>query len=495
MTFAPTEEQTQALVLYQTGGPLVIEAGAGAGKTSTLRLLAEATPSKQAQYCAFNKAIVTDAQGSFPGNVACNTMHSLAFRAVGKKFAHRLNSNKRMWPNDVARFLGISDFTLHDPQTDRIRAVPARTLAGIVMRATQKFCQTTDAAPTKSHFEYVDGIDFPMATGLRTWENNERLRDQLLPALQNAMHDVFSEQGQLPYSPNHYLKLWAMNKPHIAKDVIFFDEGQDADPVQLQIVMFNADHAQLVIVGDSQQAIYGWRGAVDALGQLRQEHAAQVAFLTQSFRFGPPIADVANTILNRLDAELRLTGTPSITSVVGPIEEPKCILTRTNAMAIAQVLAALEQERKPHLVGGASQITSFAKAAQKLQNGQLTDHPEFGCFANWNEVQAYVANDPGGAELRLFVKLVDDYTPEGIIAALDATVPEANADVVISTAHKAKGREWTSVTLAADFASKHPDAEPSDEELRLLYVAATRARHALDLTATDLGGDDEEYFS
>lgn len=61
---------------------------------------------------------------------------------------------------------------------------------------------------------------------------------------------------------------------------------------------------------------------------------------------------------------------------------------------------------------------------------------------------------------------------------------EASADVVISTAHKSKGREWQSVQLAGDF----PDeAAGSDAELRLLYVAATRGRLELDVSQTILG--------
>ena len=38
--FAPTEEQQQAVDLFATGDNLIIKAGAGSGKTSTLRLLA-----------------------------------------------------------------------------------------------------------------------------------------------------------------------------------------------------------------------------------------------------------------------------------------------------------------------------------------------------------------------------------------------------------------------------------------------------------------------
>jgi hypothetical protein len=52
--FAPTAEQTKALELFATGTSLAIEAGAGAGKTSTLTLLGRST-TQRVQYVAFNK--------------------------------------------------------------------------------------------------------------------------------------------------------------------------------------------------------------------------------------------------------------------------------------------------------------------------------------------------------------------------------------------------------------------------------------------------------
>lgn len=52
-------------------------------------------------------------------------------------------------------------------------------------------------------------------------------------------------------------------------------------------------------------------------------------------------------------------------------------------------------------------------------------------------------------------------------------------EVVISTAHKAKGREWDSVRLAGDF--KHPD-DMDTADLRLTYVAVTRAKEKLDIS-------------
>jgi superfamily I DNA/RNA helicase len=68
----------------------------------------------------------------------------------------------------------------------------------------------------------------------------------------------------------------------------------------------------------------------------------------------------------------------------------------------------------------------------------------------------------------------------------------AGADRVLSTAHKAKGLEWERVRLADDFPGLDElgaadregvpllTPEERDQELHLLYVAATRARRGLE---------------
>jgi superfamily I DNA/RNA helicase len=64
--------------------------------------------------------------------------------------------------------------------------------------------------------------------------------------------------------------------------------------------------------------------------------------------------------------------------------------------------------------------------------------------------------------------------------------------VTVSTAHKAKGREWATVKIAGDFTppkdsdQKDADGRPApgpidDAEARLSYVAVTRTRRRLDL--------------
>lgn len=95
--------------------------------------------------------------------------------------------------------------------------------------------------------------------------------------------------------------------------------------------------------------------------------------------------------------------------------------------------------------------------------------------------------DHGGRDLRTLVRVVDEYGPQMVIAMMNNCQPETVAPVVISTAHKAKGREWSSVRLANDFhVQPHEDKktgemkDPPESELRLAYVAVTRAKHELD---------------
>lgn len=215
--------------------------------------------------------------------------------------------------------------------------------------------------------------------------------------------------------------------------------------------------------------------------------------LTQSFRFGPAIAAVANRILGEIDgADLRIVGTPEVPSAVGPTANPDAVLTRTNATAVQTVLNGQREGRRVHLVGGGGEVLAFAEAAGSLMAGDSTWHPELACFSSWGEVQEYVEQDPQGSELALLVKLVDDFGVETIRGALRHMAPEAEADLVVSTAHKAKGCEWDTVQLADDF----PDPRQSFEalvdptlaapELRLLYVAVTRARLLLDVSQVEM---------
>lgn len=467
----PTTEQQTALDLFKEGVGLAIEAGAGTGKTSTLKLLAESTR-KRGQYLAFNKAIVQEAERKMPDNVNASTVHSLAYRAKGATFRRRLNEG-RMPSWKLAKELRLDPLVI---QVDgKTKVLQPGWLASQAMKSIERFCQSADREPNMSHVPYVPGIDENTSTG-HGFVNNAELRHHLSPVLKQVWDDLQLQDGKLPFSHAVYLKMFELDAPRVAADFILYDEAQDASPVMESIVR-QQTHAQLVVVGDAQQAIYGFTGAVDALSHFKDEGAAY-ATLSKSFRFGQPIADVANIVLGKLDADLRMTGYEEVTSTIGcvPDAEIDAYLCRSNAGAVKRLLQLQQIGRPVHLLGGGKEVGAFAKAAQQLQQGETTTHPELACFDTWAMVQDYVEVDPQGDELRLLVRLVDEFGADVIIKAVSDQAPEKGA-TIISTAHRSKGCEWSRIRLNDDYTKSE-----SAEELRLLYVAATRAQHVLDLT-------------
>lgn len=112
-------------------------------------------------------------------------------------------------------------------------------------------------------------------------------------------------------------------------------------------------------------------------------------------------------------------------------------------------------------------------------------------FPSWGDLQDYAAYDPAGRDLQSLVDLVDTHGTDAILSAVAQLAPENQAEVTVSTAHKAKGREWARVKIADDFtppkdtdqldATGNTIPGPIDDgEARLAYVAITRARHRLD---------------
>ena len=484
----PTDEQravlAKTLEIVKAGddSAMMIEAGAGTGKTSTLRMLADILPGN-GQYTAFNRALVNESAVKFHGTkVDCKTTHQLAFRAVGYKYADRLNG-PRIRSERVAQMLGIKMFSIQrttiDEATGEQSTKPHNLapgfLAGQVMGAIRKFSQSADKEVLASHFKYIDGIDLPAADGRRTYTCNNQAREYLLPFAQKAWQDLCNPEGQLPFTHDHYVKMWELDNPVISASYVMLDECQDTAEVMLSIL--SQQRIPKILVGDSAQAIYEWRGAVNAMQAFP---GAPRLFLSQSFRFGQPIADVANAVLETLEeaTPLRLKGFDKINSVVAPMTEYKAVLCRTNAVAVGRLLAAIADGKAPFLVGGGADVIAFVKAAKDLQQGVPTNHPELACFESWPGVQAYVKEDEG-EDLKLLVNLIDAFGCDPIISALENMPAEKDADLIISTAHKSKGREWDSVKIERDF----PTLSKSDDAAKkLLYVAVTRAKLALDIS-------------
>lgn len=79
--FKPTEEQVA--IRQSKARTLLVSAGAGATKTSSLVLYAEYRPTTSMLYIAFNRPVKEEAQAKFPKNVKCLTTHGKVLRSDG----------------------------------------------------------------------------------------------------------------------------------------------------------------------------------------------------------------------------------------------------------------------------------------------------------------------------------------------------------------------------------------------------------------------------
>lgn len=469
---APTAEQQKIIEAAQTGGNLVIEAGAGTGKTTTLKLVAQALAPKRGLYIAYNKAIQVEAAASFPENVTCKTAHSLAYRSHGAPNARRLNG-QRINARVAAQILSIQPFVTDlvvRGDSDKLEVTP-RQIAVSVREAIGRFCNSADREPSYFHIPTPDVL---------TDEGKRAYRNHVLPYVKAAWEDINRKGGRLtqPYfSHDCYLKMWTLTDPQMGYDFVLFDEAQDANPCIAYVVQIQK--AQQIMVGDRAQAIYGWRGAVDAMQNFKADHHL---YLTQSFRFGNAVAEQANRWLNLVGTPLRLTGFEKIASTVDSLEQPNAILCRTNAGCIEAAMNMQANGVKVAIQGGTKQIESFAKAANDLMQGLGCDHPELGIYKTWNEVQKAV-QDGEASDLGAMVRIIDNY---GVVAVLEVCRNSSkveDADVVVSTAHKAKGLEWDGVRIHGDFKAPKEGGKLSVSEAMLIYVAVTRAKLTLDNVA------------
>lgn len=108
-------------------------------------------------------------------------------------------------------------------------------------------------------------------------------------------------------------------------------------------------------------------------------------------------------------------------------------------------------------------------------------------FWKWN-MDAKSWSAPETKDPERLKALAEGARPEG--AAGSPAAAEATPDVIISTAHQAKGAEWDNVRIADDFWGPRVEVDPATgetfteypapEELRLAYVAVTRAKKVLD---------------
>jgi hypothetical protein len=479
MSFEPTAEQQDIYTAADNGLSIVVQARAGTGKTTTCVGVCEraAKRNKTGFYIVYNAKAKQDAEKKMPPNVTAKTGHGLAWGPMQKKlglsfseFKAKLDAPKTT-RSELVKILGIAT-GMGDDDT----YLAPNKLAGFVTETVRKFCESDSNIITERHVPKVAGTE----------DYLDEFRTSIVTWARRAWEDITNvPNNRIKFDHDHYLKMFALENPKLKGDFLILDEAQDANPVVVQIVN-NQDHMQRIMVGDSCQSIYGWRGAVDALSNFK---ADKVLYLSKSFRFGPAVADEANKWLTLLGETVLLEGHEPVASVVEPFDvmpDGTAVLCRTNAEVMAQAMYAQEDGRKVAIVGGADALRRYAEAAIELMAGKGTWHPELLAFKTWAAVQQYCKDEPEEAgSLAVMVRMIDAYGPEAIIRmAMDCTT-EDDADIILSTGHKAKGAEWANVRIGDDFTPVTKDGKlelPSREAMMLAYVAVTRAMKQLDNT-------------
>ena len=485
----PTDEQQAAVAAFGSGDDLVIVAGAGTGKTSTLRMLADST-SRRGLYLAFNKAIAEEARTAFPRSVQARTAHSLAYGwAMRNGYSGVLQrlGRPRRHPQELAEALGVTSMRISTEAAGDVTFGDRHVLRWVndVLGA---FLQSADdQIDPARHRPFIPGAHEDVVQEVAT---------TLAPVTAAAWEDLRRDEGVMPMTHAVYLKLWGLACPRLPADVVLYDEAQDASPVVAAVVQ--AQQAQKVMVGDPAQSIYRFTGAVDAMSSFQAPHRLS---LSRSWRFGPAIAQAANAYLGLLEQDLRLIGNPGRDSqVVDVAGGAQALLCRGNATTIGEAADAQQAGRRVHILGGTDAARRFVEAAEQLQDTGSCAHPELAMFSSWEAVREYVQDDSAPVELRTLVALVDRFgTPTLHQVLIACVLDEADADVVISTVHKAKGREWDRVDLAEDLdptpaletlanpsaagrnagSSAETELAKARDELMIGYVAATRARTEL----------------
>ncbi|WAL49747.1 MULTISPECIES: exonuclease domain-containing protein [Rhodococcus] len=483
--FDPTTEQTRILDAFNSGAELVICALAGTGKTSTLkgiaRLEAQRHPRRHGLYLAFNRSVANEAKSQFPDQVQASTAHTLALRhlrstAYGPLLA-KLNGGRATF-REIATAIDSRSiyFASRGDGPALLAQYPVTRLA---LATVERFCTTMD--------EQIGPEHVPAQAGIEDGTNHRaELVEHIVPLARRAWAAICSPHTwTIKFTPTHMLKLWADMHPTIGRegDYLMLDEAQDANPL-IDSIVRDQTHLQRVRVGDQNQAIYGFTGAIDAMSNVA---GATYLSLTQSWRFGAAVADVANIYLRKLGTTLRVVGNDRIDSrLITDADPVDAVLCRTNGAALRELMAAQHAGKKTALIGDTLAATRFCESAELLKAGQSPRDADLAAFTTWGELQDYVEHAPGASDLKTLVELVDTYGVDDVRSAMGAVVSPGRAEMIAATCHKTKGLEFDRVRISYDWEIEATqDEQPMDpetlrDEQMLAYVGLTRAKRHLD---------------
>jgi DNA helicase-2/ATP-dependent DNA helicase PcrA len=288
---------SQLQAVTHPGGPLLVVAGAGSGKTRVLTcriawLVREQhlSPFAVLAITFTNKAAAEMRQrvASLVGPVAdrmwVSTFHSACVRILRRE-AHLLGYQPSFSIYDQADAVRLTGYVVRDLGLDA-KKFPSRAVHAAISGAKNDLVSAsayTDRARRSSIFER------------KIAEVYQEYQRRLLTANAMDFDDLLTVTVRLFREHADTLEAYRQRFMHV-----LVDEYQDTNQAQNELVVQLAGgHHQVTVVGDSDQSIYGWRGA-DIRNILEFERVfpdATVVVLDQNYRSTQTILDAANAVI------------------------------------------------------------------------------------------------------------------------------------------------------------------------------------------------------
>jgi len=292
--FELNDEQREAV--EHDGGPLLVLAGAGTGKTTTLtarvgRLLERGVPAHRVLLLTFTRRAAAEMLGRATGNSADRrqkpwggTFHSVAHRIVAAN----------------AAALGLpGDFAVIDP-------ADAADLLDLV-REEQGLARAGRRTPRKGLLLdlYSRSVNTGRPLSETLAETAPWAADLVEPVAGVIKAYVARKRSRALLDFDDLLLYWraAVRDDVLGRrlaglfDAVLVDEYQDVNQLQVDIVRgLCAGDTELTAVGDDAQAVYGFRGASarHILDLPAQFPGTTMVRLVRNYRSTQPILDLAN---------------------------------------------------------------------------------------------------------------------------------------------------------------------------------------------------------
>ncbi len=505
------EHVAEQLVLYKGRKPttsLLVKAGAGSGKTSTIVAAAQMIPATvRAIFLAFNKDIATELGRRLPRNVQSKTLNSLGW-CICKRFADGVNGHP----------IEFKDFTNGFKHHAIIRETftkPEVSEYGVHIRWVVSMCQSLGVVPAGrtdvvgvSEYDdsdidlnaIVERFDYDLPIPVRSKVFN-MTRVILNKAIDNVIQVNFDEQKYFPVVMPEMAGL----APKF--DVVMIDEVQDVNDVDIALIkMILKPNGIVVGVGDNRQSIYGFRGAdTQATAKFKDAFGAEELPLSISYRCAVNIVNEARTIYPELEsAPGAIDG---VVETLGSYESVDfnagdMVICRNNAPTI-QLAYRLIANRIPVFVKGRDIGRNLISVIEKLKAVDVADLARE--LGDWVRQQTEIIRNENPDDENAIQRITDRYdsimvfithNADGLVSTVVSDIEELFSTrtkdrddamlmcgkVVLSSIHKSKGLEADCVYILDRFLigmRATAGTWQMEQENNLAYVAITRAKNEL----------------